>query len=328
MTNIIKKSGWPFSYDTSNYHSIKPSKFEWHNGECDSSDVTVYFDLDHMGGFSNRGNGFKFLMDNFNNNKDRLRFLINGLNYNKDRLRFLLNGFSYNNSEHLSLQIVRHASKNELKFLWLSESRAITGKRYNHVLENADLFFEFYDAIFVHDREMIEKDNRFKYLPNGSNKHWIVDCGIHKKTKLVSMINSGKKMCKGHRARNEITSQINDKVDLFGLLYNPIERKETALNDYMFSIALENAQYETYFTEKILDCFATGTIPIYWGAPDIGDYFNEDGIIKWNENFDIEQLNKDLYFSKMDAIKDNFERCMNVISSEDLLYEEIIKFGL
>lgn len=35
----------------------------------------------------------------------------------------------------------------------------------------------------------------------------------------------------------------------------------------------------TYFTEKILDCFTTGTIPIYQGAPDIGDYCNAEGIV-------------------------------------------------
>ncbi len=51
MVNVIKTSGWPFSFDTSNYHGHKPSKFEWHHGDCDSSDVTVYFDLDHLGGF-------------------------------------------------------------------------------------------------------------------------------------------------------------------------------------------------------------------------------------------------------------------------------------
>ena len=55
----------------------------------------------------------------------------------------------------------------------------------------------------------------------------------------------------------------------------------------MFSIAIENASYETYFTEKLLDCFATGTIPVYYGAPDIGDYFNKDGIIDLSEEFDV-----------------------------------------
>ena len=112
------------------------------------------------------------------------------------------------------------------------------------------------------------------------------------------------------------------------IMLNPIKRKEEGLNNYMFSIALENAQYSTDITEKILDCFATGTIPMYWGAPDIGDFFNKDGIIIWTDDFDINQLNEDVYYSKMDAIKDNFERYMNIIPSEDLLYEEMIKCGL
>lgn len=62
------------------------------------------------------------------------------------------------------------------------------------------------------------------------------------------------------------------------------------------------------------------------GEPDIVDYFNEDGIIKYTDNFDIDQLSEELYYSKMDAVRDNYERCMNLTSTEDLLYEEIIKF--
>ena len=87
-----------------------------------------------------------------------------------------------------------------------------------------------------------------------------------------------------------------------------------------------NEDQITYITEKLMDCFATGTIPVYMGSQDIGDYFNEDGIIKLTDNFDIEQLNEDLYHSKMNAIKDNFDRCMNVISADDLLYEEVSKY--
>ena len=133
-------------------------------------------------------------------------------------------------------------------------------------------------------------------------------------------------MCAGHLIRNKITSKFKDKVDLYGLEYNPIKRKEDGLNDYMFSVTLENAQYRTYITEKLMDCFVTGTIPIYWGSPDIGDYFNEDGIIKFTDSFDIGQLSEDLYYSKMDAIKDNFDRCMNVILADDLLYDEVSKY--
>ena len=77
----------------------------------------------------------------------------------------------------------------------------------------------------------------------------------------------------------------------------------------MFSIAVENAVYDTYFTEKLTDCFATGTIPVFYGSKKvIKKYFNPDGVIFLDDNFDISTLTEDLYYSKMDAIKDNFER--------------------
>ena len=42
----------------------------------------------------------------------------------------------------------------------------------------------------------------------------------------------------------------------------------------MFQIATENVQKEFYFTDKILDCAITGTVPIYWGPKNIGNFFS------------------------------------------------------
>ena len=91
----------------------------------------------------------------------------------------------------------------------------------------------------------------------------------------------------------------------------------------MFQITLENDSYSTYFTEKVTDCFATGTIPVYWGAPDIGDYFNKEGIIDLNDEFDIDSLTPELYQSKLEAVKDNFERVQLLESSDDQLFNLI-----
>jgi len=94
MVKKIKRSGWPFSYDTSNYHGLKPSKFDWVKGGFETSDVTVYFDHDHMGGFNYDKDGLRFLLENFSNNKERLKFLLGGFKYNKERLKFLMKGFN------------------------------------------------------------------------------------------------------------------------------------------------------------------------------------------------------------------------------------------
>ena len=55
------------------------------------------------------------------------------------------------------------------------------------------------------------------------------------------------------------------------------------LIDYEMSIAIENASLDGYFTEKINDCFITLTMPIYYGAPDIENYFPDKAMIRMEE---------------------------------------------
>jgi hypothetical protein len=107
---------------------------------------------------------------------------------------------------------------------------------------------------------------------------------------------------------------------MYGHGSNPINRKEDGLVDYMFSFAMENSVYDYNITEKITDCFATGTIPIYFGTPDIGKYFNMDGIIMLDDNFSLDMLTPELYASKINAINDNFERANKLLVPEDYMY--------
>jgi hypothetical protein len=90
----------------------------------------------------------------------------------------------------------------------------------------------------------------------------------------------------------------------------------------MFSVAIENGQYETYYTEKLLDCFATGTIPVYLGAPDIGKHFNMDGIIVLEDESTLDKLTPELYHSKIDAVKDNLERAKRAEVLENFIWEK------
>ena len=132
------------------------------------------------------------------------------------------------------------------------------------------------------------------------------------------MIASNKKMCEGHRLRLQWVERLWGQVDMYGRGFNEIALKEEGLCDYMFSIAIENGQYGTYFTEKLLDCFATGTIPVYLGAPDIGNYFNKDGIIDLTEQFDVSDQ---IYYNKMNAIVDNLNRVKKMEVLEDFIWE-------
>lgn len=53
--------------------------------------------------------------------------------------------------------------------------------------------------------------------------------------------------------------------------------------DAQFSLVIENSSQTNYFSEKIIDCLITKTIPIYWGCPNIHEYFDTTGWIVLRE---------------------------------------------
>jgi len=42
--------------------------------------------------------------------------------------------------------------------------------------------------------------------------------------------------------------------------------------NYKFVIAMENIQKDGYITEKNINAFYSGAIPIYWGATNVNDF--------------------------------------------------------
>jgi len=64
-------------------------------------------------------------------------------------------------------------------------------------------------------------------------------------------------------------------VDCFGSQTRPVSDKVKTLSQYRYSLCFENTFTPGYVTEKIIDSFLAGSIPLYWGGapPDI---FNLD----------------------------------------------------
>tara|TARA_R100001443_G_scaffold12706_2_gene22416 strand:- start:5308 stop:6096 length:789 start_codon:yes stop_codon:yes gene_type:complete len=205
------------------------------------------------------------------------------------------------------------------RFGWILESQAIVPQVY----ANAPNVLDNYECIFTHSKELLDLDSRFKLAPVGT--HWIKKPEIFKKKKKVSMIASNKVMCLGHAIRHGWIQRLRDKVDFFGRGFKEISNKEEGLNDYMFSIAIENCSVPNYFTEKIGDCFAVGTIPVYIGCTNIDNFFNKEAIIHLNHELDVSNLTEELYLSKLDAVRDNFERIKKHEISEDWIYETYLK---
>jgi hypothetical protein len=53
----------------------------------------------------------------------------------------------------------------------------------------------------------------------------------------------------------------------------------SAYKEYKFALAMENTMHHGYVTEKILNAFIGGAVPIYWGTKDVYDIFNREAFI-------------------------------------------------
>merc|ERR1712129_221727 len=47
-----------------------------------------------------------------------------------------------------------------------------------------------------------------------------------------------------------------------------------------FVLVVENSQHPNYFTEKLLDAMLARCVPVYWGCPNLGNFFDADGVIE------------------------------------------------
>lgn len=239
-------------------------------------------------------------------------------------------------SVHVDYDIFSPINKSKYNVAWILESSAIVPNVINDIKNNRNNVLENFDMFITHDLRLLNISEKFKYvLPNALP--WIQKKKIYNKSKNVSMVGSNKVLCPGHNYRQQIIHQYQNNIDHYGrgfgkkeLPWSYIEDgieesgKMFALKDYRFSIAMENDNYDLIFCEKLTDCFATGTIPIFWGSKKVIDIFNKDGII-FLEDFNIDDCTEDYYMSKIDSIKDNFERANNMLSAEDYFYLNYIK---
>jgi len=101
----------------------------------------------------------------------------------------------------------------------------------------------------------------------------------------------------------------------------------------MFHVAVENVKENNWYTEKIGEAFCTKTVPIYWGCPNIGDYYDERGIIKFNTieelTYIVNNLTKEKYNEMKPYIDYNYEVAFhdNLSNKIDMFFKELIELN-
>ena len=212
----------------------------------------------------------------------------------------------------------------------LMEPRVINPNIYNWVLNNS----ESLDKILTYDKKLLCSVSNSIFYPHCGC--WIKseDQLIHNKTKLLSIIASNKNQTIGHKLRNHainIAANNDIEIGVFGRGYNPIDYKLDGLKNFAFSIIIENSKEDYYFTEKLIDSFITGTVPIYWGCPSISKFFNTDGMIIFDDMDtllnELKTLSLDRYHSMSKAIEENYQKAKEYLIAEDWIYKntEIFK---
>lgn len=79
----------------------------------------------------------------------------------------------------------------------------------------------------------------------------------------------------------ELLSEIG-RVDIFGNGDSaPLKSKAEISGRYKFILAFENDLYPGYVTEKAIEAWHLGSVPIYWGL-DPKRYLNESAMVPWN----------------------------------------------
>lgn len=212
---------------------------------------------------------------------------------------------------------------------------------------------ESYQLVFTHDSRLLKKYPNTRWIPGGGI--WIGGShggtnppDVFAKNRSVFISSSNKLRCRGHKVRYSLAKKLEQSkhgVDVFrqrpgGLKMDidltrqgqhevfPYTKLATHfLKDYRYSIMVENYIDDLYFTERLLNCFATGTVPVYRGARNIGSIFDPAGIISWTAprqllNKILPRLSEEDYESRLPAIKKNFNMATRFRTIEDYIFEE------
>lgn len=173
-----------------------------------------------------------------------------------------------------------------------------------------------FDLILTYDQRILELPQAVEFCPVGC---WIRPEDIElKKQDQITYLMSSKIYTNAHRLRFVILRRFGHlkrlgNFDFFMHRSPPrVPDKTQFYANAKFNIACENQIIPNMYTEKLLDCFATRTVPIYFGCTNLEQYFDTRGVIQfWN----IEQLEHIIanltpadYESRLPYIEENYQR--------------------
>ena len=155
------------------------------------------------------------------------------------------------------------------------------------------LFWTNFKAIDKRRKEILKQPVRKKFCAA------VISNCEHRFAKFrlnfIHKLSKYKKVDMGGKCQNNINGSVKNKIKF--------------LSNYKFSFAMENSNGDGYLSEKIIDSFLAGTIPIYFGDYLLDEFINPRTYILIKGEKDIK--NKIEYIKKID--------------NDNNLYKELIK---
>ena len=185
-------------------------------------------------------------------------------------------------------------------------------------IENRGPNFENTDyAIGIH---YIENGDRYFRKPTETHQLSAIQT-VYNVTQVKNIDIPSKKFCAwvvsngGGTERNHFFDKLSEYkvVDSGGSFRNnvggPVGDKLEFLSHYKFSICFENSKTQGYISEKLVDAFEAGTIPIYFGDDTILELLNNNSYIHVKDESEFDE--------KIELIKK--------IDNNDTLYQQMIR---
>lgn len=206
--------------------------------------------------------------------------------------------------------------------------------RSSHSFRAKPLLCNGFACVLTHDRELLAKGDSCVAMPFGTS--WIGWPDVPRdfnKTKLVSFMGAehpGASPEDGHYLRNQVIQRLRARGDVacFGRGIQWVDSKLEAVADFAFSVATENCRQNDYFTEKLIDCFLTDTVPIYWGCDAVCRYFDDRGMLRFDsiEELDaiLDSLSWDRYRAMLPFVQQNKQTAIRErLASMQGLYDRV-----
>lgn len=132
----------------------------------------------------------------------------------------------------------------------------------------------------------------------------------------LSVICSSKKNTENHKLRieflNILKNHFKDNLQWFGNGFNEIENKFEVISKSKYHIVLENDSKHNLVSEKLYDAYLGLSLPIYYGAPNINEYFDKNSF----ETININDVSGSIAIIE-NAIKNNlYENNSNLLHLE------------